>query len=208
MACFLSTGAFWSPDRIAKDRSDRDELVALNLAISKVAYELAGLLVQRDELHNSSGFYSDTHYDIVQVIDEASADNGRYTYYLKEPLERLGGRFDMKYWPALDAIVRTIAEDARRALVVASDPLTEGATRSKRPSTADFTRALEAAILENRAGLSSGIPKDFMLSDQAIASLVNVLIDLPADKMVDPVHVKNTRSKGKKLKPSLWEQGS
>ena len=199
ISCLLSAGAFWSPEQIAKDRAGRDELVALNLAIAKRAHELADMLVRRSELHDKSGFSSNTHYDVIAVIDEASAGNGRYDYYLKEPLAHLRARFDMKYWPLLDSIVRVIADDADRAEVRASDPLTESATRSKRPSTADFTRALEAAIQENRGTYSGGIPREFMLSDQSMASLVNVLLDLPVERMVDPIHVKNSRSKGKKL---------
>lgn len=197
---FLSVGAFWSLERIAQDRMDREALVALNKEIAKRSYALADLLRQRDQLHNHSDFHSGTHYDIVEVIDEASEGNGRYAYYLKEPLAHLSGRFDMKYWPMLDSLVQVIGDDAERAKVKASDPLTDSATRSKRPSTADFTRALDAAIQDSRGSYSGGLPKDFMLSDQGLATLVNVLLDLPVDTMVDAVHVKNSRNKGKKLK--------
>jgi len=198
--CMLSVGAFWSPAQIAQYRSDRNSLTALNRMIAERAHELADLLVQRDSLHNHSGFSSGTHYDIVEVIDQACAGNGRYTSYVKEPLAQLGARFDMKYWPMLNEVVRVLAVDADNAKITASDLLTESATQSKRPSTADFTRALHAAIDENRGTWSGAIPEDLTLSDQSMANLINILIELPVEKMVDPAHVKNSRSKHKKLK--------
>lgn len=198
--CVLSAGAFWSPEQIAKDRSDRTNLITLNRMIADRAHELADLLIQRDDLHNHSGFSSGTHYDIVEVIDQACSGNGRYESYVKEPLAQLGAQFDMKYWPMLDEVVRVIATDADQAKITASDPLTEGATQSKRPSTADFTRALQAAIEESRGSWLGAIPVDFTLTDQSMATLINILIDLPVEKMVDYTHVKNSRSKHKKLK--------
>lgn len=198
--CILSASAFWSPKQIAKDRADRVDLTALNRTIAARAHELADLLAKRDDLHNHSGFSSGTHYDIVNVIHQACSQNGRYEQYVKEPLAQLSARFDMKYWPMLSDVVRVIGIDAEQADVIASDPLTESATQSKRPSTADFTRALGAAIDENRGTWLGAIPNDFTLSDQGMATLINVLLDLPAEKMVDPVHVKNSRNKHKGLK--------
>lgn len=198
--CILSAAAFWSPDRIAQDRADRVELSTLNRTIATRAYELADLLNRRDDLHNHSGFSSETHYDIVAVIHQACAKNGRYESYLKDPLAQLSARFDMKYWPRLFDVIQVIATDAEQAEVIASDPLTESATQSKRPSAADFTRALRAAIDENKGTWFGAIPNDFALSDQGMATLINVLLDLPVEKMIDPVHVKNSRNKHKKLK--------
>lgn len=198
--CMLSASAFWSPERIAQDRADRVNLTIVNRAIAERAHELADLLAQRDDLHNHSGFSSSTQYDIAEVIHQACEKNGRYEHYVKEPMTQLSARYDMKYWPMLYEVIRVIATDAEQAEIMASDPLTESATRSKRPSMADFTRALRAAIDENRGTWLGAIPNDFTLSDQGMATLINVLLDLSAEKMVDTVHVKNSRSKHRNLK--------
>lgn len=193
----LSTGAFWSPEKIAEYRADRDVLVDLNREIAKHANALADLLTQRDDQHNHSAFSGSTHYDIVAVIDQACAHNGRYEYYVKEPLAQLSARFDMKYWPSLADCVRVISDDAKNASITASDPLTEAATKSTRPSKADFIRALRESIDENRGNWLGAIPRKFGPSNEAMATLVNVLLDLRTDEMVDGTYLKNLRHRDK-----------
>lgn len=200
LGCLLSTSAFWSLERIAGSRDDRNTLVELNREIAKQAHLLADQLARRDDLHNGSAFSSGTHYDICAVIEQASARNGRYGYYVKEPLSQLSARFDMKYWPSLSDCIRVIGDDAERAKIFASDPLTEAATRSTRPSKADFIRALRESIDENRGGWPGAIPKSFGPSNEAMATLVNVLLDLPPDEIVDATYVKNLHQRDKDKK--------
>lgn len=195
--CVLSTGAFWSPEKIAEHREDRAALIDLNQAIAKHADALADLLGEREELQNRSAFSGNTHYDICQVIHQASAGNGRYESYVKEPLEHLSTRFDMKYWPRLAECVRVIADDAAEATIAASDPLTAAATKSSRPSKADFLRALRSAIGENRGTWLGGFPRKFAPTDSALATLVNVLLDLPPSELIDASYVKNLRRRDK-----------
>jgi len=193
LGCVLSTGAFWSPEKIAKYRGVRNELVEVNLAIAKHAHVLADLLNHRTALNNESAFSSDTHYHICDVVTQASAGNGLYRSWVKDPLSHLRSQFDLKYWPSLDECVRAIGEDANNAKVDATDPLTEAATKSTRPSKADFLRALLASIKENRGDHLGDIPENFRPSDEALASLVIVLLDLPSERIVDATYVKNLR---------------
>jgi hypothetical protein len=197
LGCLLSTGAFWSPEKIAESRTDRTTLIELNRDIAKQAQMLAEMLAKRDHLHNRSAFSSGTLYDIVTTIDQASASNGRYTSYLKKPLSQLNAQFDTKYWPSLAECVQALSDDAESSKVHASDPLTEAATKSSRPSKADFIRALRESIDENRGDWRGSIPKSFRLSDDAMAALANVLLDLPAEEVVDATYVKNLRHRDK-----------
>lgn len=197
LGCLLSAGAFWSPNKLAEYRADRNSLIELNRDIAKHARALSDLLSRRDDLHNCSPFRSGTHYDIVAVIDHACAHNGRYGSCLKEPLAQLNARFDMKYWPLLSDCVRVIADDAEGARISASDPLTEAAVKSSRPSKSDFVRALRASIDENRGDWVGAIPRTFVLSNETMATLVNVLLDLSPDEMVDAIYVKNLHYRDK-----------
>ena len=104
----LCVAATWNPDKVARSREDRRRIKQLNRKIAKVAEELADLLDQRETLNNQSGFASDTHYDICQVIEEASADNRHFEGWVKEPLADLKVRFDMKYWPSLADCIKYI----------------------------------------------------------------------------------------------------
>jgi len=93
------TAALWNPERIAESREARSRLGEVNGEIAELARELAALLEERDEIGNTSGFASDAHYHIVGVIDAASRNNGHYTTHLKDELQSLSSRYDLKYWP-------------------------------------------------------------------------------------------------------------
>lgn len=198
LASVVSAAAFWEPRRLEAARDDRQRLVALNAGIAESAAALADLLQQRDDLHNRTSFHSGTLYHPRDMIDQASRDNGHYRTFLRAPLEALSGRFDLKYWPSLAACVRSIGDDASAADVLAVDPLTAAGTRSKRPSKADFLRALREAIDESRGAWMGAIPPDFRLSDKSIATLVNVLLDLPVAELVDADYVKALRGRDRR----------
>jgi len=193
LGCLLSTSAFWSPDKIAALRSGRDSLVEVNRDIAKHALALADLLDRRDTLHNTSGFSDETLYAICDVIDRASAHNGFYQSWIKEQLNQMRTRFDLKYWPSLADCARVIGEDAGQADITPTDPLTEAATKSTRASKADFLRALLSAIDEIRGDWLGAFPARFRPSDEAMATVVNVLLELPPNEVIDGTSVKNVR---------------
>lgn len=193
IGCALYIGSYWTPQKIARYRTEREQLVDINREIAKVAGTLAALLEKRDHLHNHSSFSSGTHYAIREVIDAASEHNGHYQSFLKGPLHQLAGRFDLKYWPALSEIVRVIATDAAQAQVSADSGVAEVATESSRRSKADMLRAFFQNVEEQRGTYDGAIPPDFELTNIALADLFNVLLDLPADQLITEAYVKTER---------------
>lgn len=191
----LSTAAFWNPAKLAEARAARAELSDVNRQISEKAAELADLLRQRSDLHNTSGFCSETHYHICEVIEAAAKDNYRFTSYVEAPLKALRHQFDLKYWPTLTDCLQELAFDARVADMAASDPLTAAATAASRPSLADHFKALFAAIEENSAHNHGPLPRDLKVSDSTLASLVNSALDLGPDELVDGSYVKRLRQR-------------
>lgn len=199
LGMLLSVQAFWSPEKIAHARTDRDALVEINQKIQGHARELADLLEERTRLHNTSGFSSRTLHHIRDVIDAAYKENWHYRTFLREPLEHLAGQFDLKYWPELSKIMLAIANDAEHAELEATDPLTEAATLSKRPSTSDQVLALLAYIEECRGNHDGALPYGFQLSDRSMASLLNVVFDVPVDKLLTAEYVKGRRQRARDL---------
>ncbi len=191
----LSTAAFWNPERNAESRADRERLEAVNEEIAEKAAALARLLDERDDLHNSSGFYSSTHYHPLDLVEGASAENYLYKSYVQKPLAELRGRYDLKYWPSISKCLWVLSCDAEHSKVQASDPLTEAATRATRKSLADFFKALFASIEENSAHNYGFLPRDFRLTDASFASLVNCALDLGPDEIVDATYVKRLRQR-------------
>ncbi|KPZ08380.1 Uncharacterized protein ALO40_03366 [Pseudomonas syringae pv. viburni] len=191
----LSTAAFWSPEKIAQARTARGDLGNVNQQIARKAAELAGLLQQRSNLHNTSGFSTDTHYHVCDVIEAAAKSNYLFTSYVQERLDALHGQFDLKYWPSLSDFLQELASDAEDAVIEATDPLTAAATMASRPSRADFIKALLAAIDENTGRNHGQLPNDFKVTDNTLATLASCVLDLGADDLVDGPYVKRLRQR-------------
>lgn len=191
----LSTAAFWNPEKMQEARAARSDLASVNQQIAGKASELAMLLEQRSDLHDTSGFSSDTHYHVCNVIEAASQHNYLYKSYIQEKLGSLRGQFDLKYWPSLGDFLQELASDAEKAVTEATNPLTAAATEATRPSKADFFKALFAAIKENSAKSYGQLPRGFKLTDRTLASLANCALDLGPDDLVDDAYMKRLRQR-------------
>lgn len=191
----LSTAAFWNPMRIQDTRAARSDLANVNQQIARKAAELATLLEQRSILHDTSGFSSDTHYHVCNVIEAASRHNYLFKSYVQEKLASLRSQFDLKYWPSLDEFLQELSHDSEKAILEATDPLTAAATSATRSSKADFFKALFAAIEENTVENHGLLPGGFKLTDRTVASLANCALDLGPDELIDDAYIKRFRQR-------------
>lgn len=196
--CLVSTTAFWNPDANVAARAAREELVDINCQIATLAKRLANLLDRRETLHNTTGFYSETHYHPIDLVEQASVGNYLYEAYVKEKLSALRGQFDLKYWPSNSDCLRVLAHDAEHAEVNAGDPLTEAGTKSTRQGLSDYLRSLFASLDENGVHDRGFLPFRMRLSDATLASLTNVALDLSQEKMIGAEFVKHLRQRDRK----------
>lgn len=191
----VNVAAFWNPEEARAFREKRKRLEEVNSSISVLASQLSELLDERCRLHDESGFYADTHYDIIDVIDKAAKDNYLYCSYVQDDLRRLSYQFDLKYWPCLAGVVGELAQDAEQADVVAGDSWTDAATMSSRTSKYDFLRTLFVAIEESSSRYHGGLPATFKIKDDSWATLVNCLLDLDVEVLVDAQYIKRFRQR-------------
>lgn len=191
----LSTAAFWNPEKMQEARTARSDLTNVNQQIARKAAELAMLLEQRSDLHNTSGFISNTHYHVCSVIEAASQRNYLFRSYVQENLRGLSYEFDAKYWPSLGEFLQELASDAEKAVMEATDPLTAAATSGTRSSKADFFKALFASIEENSEKNYGQLPRGFRLTDRTWASLANCALDLGPNDLVDDAYMKRLRQR-------------
>lgn len=191
----LSTAAFWNEERIQLARTARTTLINFNQQIARKAAELSVLLQQRSDLHNRSDFSSNTHYHVCDIMKDAAQGNYLFQSYVRDELAKLTYRFDLKYWPTPSAFLQEIADDAERAVVYATDPLTAAATASSRPSLSDYLKALFAAIEENGASYYGPLPQDFSVTDRTLATLTNCALGLEPDDLINDVYMKRFRQR-------------
>ena len=187
-----------NPEEAKRSRDAEKQLNEVNRQIYSKATELAELLKSRSELINTSGFTTDTHYHICDVICEASLNNPYFTSYLQDKLKQLQGQFDLRYWPRLDAMLKVIAEDASKAVPVAIDSITDAATLGEIASLVDYFRALFEGIECNRQREYGFLPNDFQLTASTIATLANCALAREPEEMIDGLYVKNLRSRERK----------
>ncbi|RJX81184.1 hypothetical protein [Pseudomonas sp. LS-2] len=197
---FVHAADGWNPEKNRAARQAREDLIGVNTQISELADQLAALLDRRDDLHNYSGFSSNTQSQILDIVHEASEHNGHYESYAKEDVESLQYRYDSKYWPSLSEVIQAIGTDAEMAEVTANDPATEAATASRKSGRSDFVRAFLARIDDNRVRECGFISNSFALSDGSLASLVNCGLGLAVDELVDSDFIKRFRQRERQVK--------
>ncbi|MDC7684389.1 hypothetical protein PQU92_13970 [Asticcacaulis sp. BYS171W] len=191
----LCVSAEWNTAKVAKSRCDRAQLRDVNRKISEVADELAQLLDERTELNAHSGFCSETHTDICQVIEDAAIHNGRFTVWVQKPLAQLKNRYDIKHWPSLSEVVQVIADDAEAAEIGPADPTTAAATTGPRSSDADFFKALFSRLRDEGENHAQLHPSTFSLTDSTVAILGSCVLNRDPDELFDGDYVKRLRQR-------------
>ena len=198
----ILSATFWDPEAIAEARAARARLEEVNAEIADTAAELVQLLREREKLHNQSGFYSNTEYHPLNLIDRAGEDVYLYKSCVREPLKATR-TYGLKYWPRIADCIAVLRRDAEEAEIEASDEITEAATKAKRKGLADYLKAIFAAIETRREGLPVLLPLDFKLSDASFAALVNCSLDLDADDVVGADFVKGVRQRERARKGAV-----
>ena len=195
----ILSATFWNPRAIAEARADCARLKAVNAEIAEKADALAHLLGEREELHNNSGFYSNTEYHPLNLIDQAGENIYLYKAHVRAPL-RATRTYDLKYWPRISDCIAVLARDARVANIEASDDITAAATSASRKGLADYLKAIFAGIESRREGLPILLPHHFVLTDSSFAALINCSLDLDADDGVGSDFVKGVRQRERACK--------
>lgn len=195
--------AFGNENEVEEVRNTPKELKAINGKIANLAFELAEQLDKRTQLHEKTSFTSNTHYALFKLIEDAGRSNYLFESYLKESLRNTVGPYDLRYYPSISQIVIQLGVDAQNALIETSSELDLIITRTERPSNADQVRAVLEALQFSQENDGHDcyfrIPDDFELSNQAIAAFVNVAFDIPFDKLVDDIQVRNAKRKYKQF---------
>lgn len=193
----VMTAAQWNPKKIDKARGERAQLDETNSQIAEAARVLAELLRRRSELHNTGHFTSDTLYHVVDAIDRACAANGLYGGWVKEELDALRTRFDLKYWPTLAAIVDVIGLDASAAEAEPTDKLTAAATAGapRRATEAHFLKAFLQGLKERGRSVGGFLPEGYLPSDSTLGSLTTCALGRSPHAPLDAPYVKRVRQR-------------
>ncbi len=187
--------AVWSEDYISDARAAARRQNAIRERIGVLARELSQLFREREELSNHSGMSARGIDDVVDVLRQASIDNGLFVSFLEDPLQRLQYQFDDKYWPTLGDFIEAIADNANTYEIEPTDEITRAATSSTKTSLADSVRALMSAIESKKLGGLYGLPTHFRLTDESVATIINVTLNRDSDSLIGSDYVKRLRQR-------------
>lgn len=191
--CLLYVAAFRNPKKAKSARDARNKLAQINEQISTLCNQLASLIDEKSDIQNYSGFSDNSCSDIIELMNDASKNNGHYQSFVREDLLALRKNFDLKYWPTFSDILNVLAEQTHLAEVYSTDKHTEISTRSSRPSKADFFDVLITHIEETKNDIHSKLPINFQIKDKSIASFGNVVLNLNPNNLVDSQYIKSRR---------------
>lgn len=190
----ILSATFWNSEAIAEARAGRARLEAVNAEIAEKADDLSRLLREREELHNHSGFYSNTEVHPLNLIDRAGEEIHLYKFYVRAPLTATH-TYGLKYWPTIADCIAVLARDADEAKIEAGDDITKAATSASRKGLADYLNAILAGIESRRKGLPKLLPCDFALSDASFAAVINCSLELGAEDGIGSDFVKGFRQR-------------
>ncbi|WP_024186583.1 hypothetical protein [Escherichia coli] len=195
--CIFS-GGIGTADNHAALRADYRELQSIGEEIPLLSIRLATLLRRRSDILNRSGAFSvNTMTRVTDYLDAAGRENGLYQSWIQPELEALS-RFELKYWPDFADVLQVLAEEP--AELSCRDESTHAIVGAKRASMTDFFRELFCNLHEVADGSPWGLPLGLMPSDSALATLSNIVCDLPVEAMIGEEYVKRVRQR-------LREQG-
>lgn len=192
LLALVHVAAFGNPERVAHVRQQVDKARAIDLKIQDLAlqmHRLVDLLEQRrEECPDVAPLALPPVLHVLRAATDYSAPDTGYLFDT-QVLPQVG-RFDWQYWPALEGLMTSLANELMNATaedrpIRADDPLMHRVTSGGNRSRADFTRAVDAVLAELHETGHPPLPANFSLSSRAIDAFVAVTLDLePGDSTI------------------------
>jgi len=171
-------------------RANYSELNALKEKITTLSSGLASALRQQAELYETSGFQREDYQSLIDTIHLAGADNGLYNLYLAKSLKKLTLQFDLKYWPDRAEVVEAIGAFEQQQNAPTHHEIPDSVLHGRASDYKGFIVAFDEKLGRHYGALST-----FRFSHQALADIMNVVLDLPEDQVVEADTIKVTRNR-------------
>lgn len=160
----------------------------------ELALTLSTKLQRQSELYEVSGFLKTNYQCIGDLIEQASEGNALFEFYVSEKLKSLTSQYDLKYWPNRADLVSAIAEFEEMQPSPKHTQYPDRVVNGRESDIKDFVLAFDGCFDE-----LNDLKTGFRFSNSATADIINVILDLPVDKLTngDVVRVIRNRFKEK-----------
>ncbi|TBR43882.1 hypothetical protein CBF23_003910 [Marinomonas agarivorans] len=183
-AVWLTLEHIWMSGDFAKEefiqaRTNRRELLKLQEDISELSCRLAGMLRRQRELYELSGFRRHDYQTAVGSLVQGAKHNYLFGAYVKSELESLACQYDLKYWPSRADVVEAIGKFEELQPMPQHAEIPDAVLDGRVSDHKDFVLAFDARFDD-----LNQLPIGFRFSNQAMADIINVVLDLPEDKLI------------------------
>ena len=185
-----ASGKLFDQETIARKRQIQKELARLHNDITEQAYRLSELMKRQTELLETEDFSPGVFLDCVGLISRAGKNNGRFTGWLQSELESLDYRYDGKYWPSPAQMVSAIGEFEASQPLPIQGYLPGEVLAGRASHIKDFVLGFDAELKQ-----SHQIPRTFSFSNSAVATIANVVMDLPVESLATTDAVRVVRNR-------------
>ncbi len=191
------SGGLLSKDTISHKRSVQKELSSLHEMIPKLAGQLCEALSRQKELMETEDFSREepslTFVDMMSLACKNSEHyNGHYSGWVEKELTKLDGLYDGRYWPEIKQFVSAIGtyESSQPQLVKGNLP--ESIMHGRSSTLKDFVLGFDSELRKCQQ-----IPADFSFSNSSMATIANIVLELPESQLATSDTVRNVRHRFK-----------
>ena len=117
---------------------------------------------------------------------------------MSDQIRSLRYQYDLKYWPSRSDLVQSIAEFEERQPEPTHLDYPEAVLKGRSSDIKDFVIAFDAAFDEQ-----NGLPTGFRFGNNAMADIINVILDLPLEKLTTGEAVRVVRNRQRKKNVSI-----
>lgn len=175
---------------VVNARADFRELQRLHEEIVTFSAKLANSIRKQSELYESSGFLRHDYQAVDDMIELACENNGLYKSHLSPKLKSLSYQYDSKYWPSRADIVQAIADFEDCQPLPKHQEYPDAVINGRASDIKDFVLAFDSKFDE-----MNSLPNRFRFTNKAMSEIINVVLDLPPDKLVTSDAIKTVRNR-------------
>lgn len=184
----------YAKKEVEKARAELKELNQLGEEIETLACRLSAALSRQNELYECSGFSKPDYQTVLDLVEEASEHNYLHQSYVSEQIRSLQYQYDLKYWPSRADLVQSIAKFEVRQPEPTHAEYPDAVLKGRSSNIKDFVIAFDTVFDEQ-----NGLPTGFRFSNNAMADIINVILDLPLEKLTtgEAIRVVRNRQRNK-----------
>ncbi|MCW9689099.1 hypothetical protein [Proteus terrae] len=184
--------------KVEKARNEFKMLNQLREEIQVLAFNLSAALAKQNELFEHSGFIKQDYQTALDMIEDAGENNYLYQSHISEKILSLQEQFDLKYWPSRSDIIQSIVEFEGRQPEPMHSEYPETVLKGRISDIKDFVISFDSAFDEK-----NGLPTGFRFSNNSMADIINVILDLPLEKLTTGEAIRIVRNRKLKQHASL-----